>query len=524
MRKILPDRVVATAGKAAHQLRREFGRDPSRQYVDPFAAQAAEDPLQRFERLPLAEHHFRKTAAAMPIQVQLGITDVGDGPLRHAAHKVGHREVATQQALSQVRQVGCVHRVHSNEPGWRWRAVVVSRQFLSNCRRADASLRPLRPDQLRLSRSRATDSTLAPRQSQTPLKNRKSAGAIGLAGPTTMSRHETRRSQLRKLLRAAGADSLLVTNFTNVTYLTGFTGDDSYLLVGPKDTILVSDPRYTTQLEEECPDITVSIRPPGKSMLDGVAEAVRSAKVSNLAIEADAITVGLFGHLETKLAKTKLVPASGVVEQLRVIKDKQEIEEIEVAARYAEKGFAILRATLRPERTEKEVAADLGISDCGSWGRPVAASRRSSPSGPARRYRMPSQPIKKSATRDFVLVDWGATARHYKSDLTRVLVTGKISPKLERVYNVVLKAQVQAIAAIKPGLTGREVDAVARGIIADAGFGRHFGHGLGHGLGLDIHEAPRLAAGCRAGSQAGHGRHGRARHLPAGLGRRADRR
>ena len=78
--------------------------------------------------------------------------------------------------------------------------------------------------------------------------------------------------------------------------------------------------------------------------------------------------------------------------------------------------------------------------------------------------------------------------------MTRVLVTGKISPKLERVYNVVLKAQEQAIAAIKPGLTGREVDAVARGLIADAGFGRHFGHGLGHGLGLDIHEAPRLAA------------------------------
>ena len=174
-----------------------------------------------------------------------------------------------------------------------------------------------------------------------------------------MSRFETRRSQLRKLVRAAGADALLVTNFTNVTYLTGFTGDDSYLLVGAKETILVSDPRYTTQLEEECPDITVNIRPPGKNMLDGVAEAARAAKVANLAVEADCDERRPARAARGKAAKIKLVPAAGLVEQLRVIKDKQEIDEIRLAARYAEKGFAILRATLRPERTEKEIAADL---------------------------------------------------------------------------------------------------------------------------------------------------------------------
>jgi Xaa-Pro aminopeptidase len=94
---------------------------------------------------------------------------------------------------------------------------------------------------------------------------------------------------------------------------------------------------------------------------------------------------------------------------------------------------------------------------------------------------------------EFVLIDWGATARLYKSDLTRVLVTARISPKLERVYGLVLTAQRRAIEAIRPGVTGREVDAVARGIIADAGFGKYFGHGLGHGVGLDIHEAPRLS-------------------------------
>jgi Xaa-Pro aminopeptidase len=308
-----------------------------------------------------------------------------------------------------------------------------------------------------------------------------------------MSRFETRRANLRKLVRKEGAEALLVTSFTNVTYLTGFTGDDSYLLVGPKDTILISDPRYTTQLEEECPDVTHHIRPPGRSMLDSVADAVAAAKVSKLAVEADSMSVALFGQISGKLSRASLLQAAGLVEALRVIKDKQEIEEICLAARYAEKAFAILRATLRPERTEKEVAAELeyqlrllGAAGC-SFPPIIAVGARA-----ALPHARPTE--QKIGAADFVLVDWGATARQYKSDLTRVLVTGKISPKLQRVYNVVLDAQEQAIAAVRPGMTGREVDAVARGVIKDAGFGKQFGHGLGHGLGLDIHEAPRLAA------------------------------
>ena len=92
-----------------------------------------------------------------------------------------------------------------------------------------------------------------------------------------------------------------------------------------------------------------------------------------------------------------------------------------------------------------------------------------------------------------MLIDWGANGGLYRSDLTRVLVTGRISPKLERIYRVVLKAQLKAIAAIRPGVVAADVDRVARDVIADAGFGRYFGHGLGHGLGLEVHEAPRLA-------------------------------
>lgn len=306
-----------------------------------------------------------------------------------------------------------------------------------------------------------------------------------------MSRFEKRRAQLRKLLKQSDVDALLVTNFTNVTYLTGFTGDDSYVLLTAKQAIILSDPRYTTQLEEECPGVELEIRVHGAPMLDAVKKTVGKTKVGRLGVEAGSMTVGLYEQLSAALPKVGTRSTTGLVEQLRQIKDKEEIDETRLACRYAEKGFAILRATLRPERTERDVAHDLeqqmrllGAAGC-SFPPIVAVGARA-----ALPHARPTN--QKIGDADFVLVDWGATARHYKSDLTRVLATGKIAPKLERVYKVVLQAQLDAIAAIGPGVACREVDAVARGVIERAGFGKNFGHGLGHGLGLDIHEAPRF--------------------------------
>ena len=168
-------------------------------------------------------------------------------------------------------------------------------------------------------------------------------------------------------------------------------------------------------------------------------------ELANLAVEANAMTVGLHGQLEAKLAKIKLVPASGLVEQLRVIKDKQEIEEIEAGGPLRRKGpcHPAGDAAARADRERDRGRSRISIAAPG--GRTGAASRRSSPWGPETlQHAQPTN--QKIGDGDFVLVDWGATARRYKSDLTRVLVTGKISPKLERVYNVVLKAQLQAIA------------------------------------------------------------------------------
>jgi len=303
---------------------------------------------------------------------------------------------------------------------------------------------------------------------------------------------QARRERLRKALRKAGVDALLVTDFTNVTYLTGFTGDDSYLLVRRDGETVLSDPRYTTQLGEECPGVDLNIRPPGVAMLQAVVRVVHAAKIGRLGIEGDSMTVGLRDQIAEKLPKVEIVPTSEMVEALRLIKDKDEIDRLRRAVWQAEKAFAVLRSTLRPEKTEKEVADELEYQF-----RLFGAKNASFPSivavGPraALPHATPGQ--HRIGEDDFVLVDWGANDGLYCSDLTRVLVTGRISPKFERIYNIVLEAQTRAIAAVRPGALAHKVDNVARAYITKAGFGKRFRHGLGHGLGLLVHEAPRLA-------------------------------
>lgn len=293
------------------------------------------------------------------------------------------------------------------------------------------------------------------------------------------------------MLRKLGADGLLVTNFTNVTYLTGFTGDDSYLLVTGSDDVLISDGRYTTQIEEECPGLEVDIRRLGETILTAVTNLIRRAKISTLAVESGSMTIGQFEQLSKAVPPSTLVGSSALVEQLRMIKDRQEIAAIRLAADQARRGLEVVRASLTPEQTEKQVAADIehalrhfGARGC-SFPSIVAAGPRS-----ALPHAVPTDAT--IAGSDFVLVDWGACEGLYRSDLTRILVTGKISPKLRKIYGVVLKAQMAAIRAIRPGVRCEQVDDVARRIISKAGYGKRFGHGLGHGIGLDIHERPRL--------------------------------
>ncbi len=177
--------------------------------------------------------------------------------------------------------------------------------------------------------------------------------------------------------------------------------------------------------------------------------------------------------------------------RMREVKDATEIAEIRTAVEQAQRGLQCLRASLMGTMTELQAAHDLEHA-MRRFGGLKAAFEPIVAVGPALPHAQPGHSRIDEA--DFVLIDWGSTSSGgYRSDLTRVLVTGKIPPKLEKVYNIVLEAQRAAIEAIRPGIACKDVDAVARDIITKSGYGKRFGHGLGHGIGLDIHEGPRFS-------------------------------
>lgn len=304
-----------------------------------------------------------------------------------------------------------------------------------------------------------------------------------------MTIFQKRRNRLRKWLSRSGCDAMLVTNETNVRYLTGFTGDDSYLLVDQQTDLLLSDPRYEEQIESECPKLATRIRAPSELLLDFCCQHLQGLGYAELAIEAASVSVTMFDKLSS--CTGELFKGHGEVEALRVIKEPGEIATLRRAVDLAERVFTSIRAQLSPDQTELDIANEierltraLGGSGC-SFDPIVAVGPRA-----ALPHARPGKT--KISEAPFVLIDWGATLEGYRSDLTRVLMTSKIPAKFVKAYEAVLAAQTAAIAAMKPGVMVSEIDRIARAEIRNAGMAKRFNHGLGHGIGLDIHEAPRI--------------------------------
>ena len=249
-----------------------------------------------------------------------------------------------------------------------------------------------------------------------------------------------RRKKLISLLKRRGAEAMLVTSETNVTYLTGFSGDSSFLLIGKGQTVLISDGRYTTQLEEECPDLDIYIRKATESMIAAVEHVLKKSHLPQL----DAMS-GITPAAEW-------IPIAGLVEELRMIKDASEIQEIREAVQQAQRGFEVFRAMLTPEMSELQGAHELEHAMRRFGARQaafdpiVAVGERA-----ALPHAMPTEKL--LADSPFLLVDWGAmTQKGYRSDLTRMIIHGRPPAKLKKVYQTVLKAQLAAIKAIRPGV------------------------------------------------------------------------
>ncbi|MCA8992819.1 MAG: aminopeptidase P family protein [Planctomycetaceae bacterium] len=303
---------------------------------------------------------------------------------------------------------------------------------------------------------------------------------------------KARRNKVRTALFDR-CDALLVTNETNVTWLTGFSGDSTWLLLTETEEILISDFRYLIQLDEECPGVATCIRKSQVRIHEAAADLIRDRKIGRIGVESHALSFESFLQLNEALGDAEIVDTRWEIEEIRSVKDEGELQEIREAVHLAAKGFDYLKAILTPEITEVELAHELehAMRRFGADGVAFPPIIAVGDRGALPHYRPGDLRIKDA---DTLLVDWGAQTRlRYKSDLTRTLVTGELTQRFEEIYNVVLAAQEAAIAAIRPGKSCAEVDAVARDYIAEQGFGEYFDHGLGHGFGLNIHEQPRFS-------------------------------
>jgi Xaa-Pro aminopeptidase len=308
-----------------------------------------------------------------------------------------------------------------------------------------------------------------------------------------------RRSRLLQSIEQAKLDAFLITNPLNVHYLTGFTGDSSFVIVSPARSILVSDARFGIQIAQDCPDLESAIRGHNKTTWQEAADALGKLGFRSVGVESQHLTVANFDHLKDILPSIDLVAKKNFVEALRIIKDDPEIAAIRAAIGYGERAFALLKANLSPQQTEKELADALDgyIRRAGGHGTSfetiVAVGDRS-----ALPHAMPTD--RRLEESPFFLLDWGAMGTRYTCDLTRIIrlpyssaeERQRVETRLEKIYTVVLKAQERAIAAVRPGVAAKDVDSAARSFIEEAGFGNEFNHGLGHGIGLQIHEAPDI--------------------------------
>lgn len=294
----------------------------------------------------------------------------------------------------------------------------------------------------------------------------------------------------RQRMDAQGLAALWITNPLNLRYMTGFTGSSGYVLVTMDTAILFSDFRYRTQAPEQAPDFVFIEH--GPRITDALAQVVAEQKLDRIGFEPEHMTVAQFNEVERALGADRWIPASGIIEGLRMVKEESELQIMQEAADLADRAFEHICSYLKPGLSELEVALELEIfmrnngAASTSFETIVASGERSAlPHGVAS--------SRKLRNNEFVKLDFGAYYQGYCSDITRTVVLGQPSDRHREIYAIVLEAQLHALEHIKPGMTGREADALTREIIKRYGYSDYFGHGTGHGLGLEIHEAPRLS-------------------------------
>jgi Xaa-Pro aminopeptidase len=300
---------------------------------------------------------------------------------------------------------------------------------------------------------------------------------------------ELRLSDFRAMLPEFGVDALMISSPENRFYLSGFTGTAGTLLIGQEEAVLLTDFRYTGQAEQQSP--LYKVRRYKDDYHQVLAELIKKAGWSKIGYESKKTSCHDYARLNEKVP-VEFVPLEETAEKLRM---KKSCEEQEIMLRGAEKldlAFKWLLEFIKPGMSERELAAEIEIfllrqgSERPSFSYIVASGERGAmPHGVA------SEKLMREG--ELITIDFGAVFEGYATDMTRTVALKNVDQRQKEIYDIVYKAQCEAVTAIKPGLTGRDIDRIARDIITEKGYGEQFGHGLGHSIGLETHESPSLS-------------------------------
>ena len=299
---------------------------------------------------------------------------------------------------------------------------------------------------------------------------------------------------LRPVIAEKGLDALLVSRQENLRYLSGFTGSSGWLLISRNNAIFATDFRYIEQAKEDAHNYEI-IQVKG-DLSNWLPDLLSNLGWRKLGFEADFVSCQSYYKLsetvKSKQVNLELIPATGLIEQLRSVKELEELKLISSAVELTDAAFEQAKSVIHPSVTEKEVAWEIEkfLRQRGSEGLAFEIIVASGPNSALPHAKPTERAI---CSGEPVLIDMGARVSGYCSDFSRTLCCGEADRTLQEIYSIVLKAQTAAISGIESGMDASQADGLARTIIEQAGYGNAFGHSLGHGVGLEVHELPVLA-------------------------------
>lgn len=298
----------------------------------------------------------------------------------------------------------------------------------------------------------------------------------------------SRISKLNSVLKEKHLEAVVILSDYNRRYLSGFTGTSGALIITETKKLLITDFRYIEQATSQSADFTIIKQQ--STLIEEVKKQLEQLNVQNVGFEGDLVSYDTY--LQLSKSYISLISISGLVEKIREVKDEQEIAIIKKAAEIVDETYEHILQIAHAGMTEQQLKAKLEskMLELGAEGPSfdtiVASGYRGAlPHGVA------SEKVIEQG--DLITLDFGAYYKGYASDITRTFAIGEPDPKLKEIYQIVLDANSKGVAAAKAGITGKELDAVARDYITEQGYGEAFGHSLGHGIGLDVHEGPNLS-------------------------------